>query len=81
LFLVPAKSSMSDNHDALHQPRLPARSSEGRLKLDAFCEKVAKVKADVAAKVDHLGATPTVSIGGMRKGGSGAIMAGGHNVG
>jgi hypothetical protein len=62
--------------------------------ITGFYEKVVKVKADVAAilnffshsirqiEVDDLGAAPTVSIGGMRKGGfSGAIMAAGHNGG
>jgi hypothetical protein len=55
-------------------------------RITRFYEKVVKVKADVAAilnffshsirqiEVDDLGAAPTVSIGGMRKGGfSGAL--------
>ena len=66
------------------------RVSLGRI--TRFYEKVVEVKADVAAilnffshsirqiEVEQLGAAPTVSIGGMRKGGfSGAIMATGHN--
>jgi hypothetical protein len=55
-------------------------------RVTGFYEKVVKVKADVAAilnffshsirqiEVDDVGAAPTVSIGGMRKGGfSGAL--------
>ena len=62
------------------------RRTPTKITLDAFYEKVVKVKADVAAilnffshsirqiEVEQLGAAPTVSIGGMRKGGfSGAL--------
>jgi len=62
-----------------------------RHQLNVFYEKVVKVKADVAAilnffsrsqiEADNLDAAPWY-VGGIRKGGfSGAIMAGGHNVG